>query len=108
MHLYKANDILHQALMWLCSLETQAGVVGNRLVQGVAVGIVDFEQSSVEQRIQRISRAGSNGECGLFGEAVWFGREDRERIEGCTRLLVELLVADGDDRFERDGDIQRQ
>src|SRR5258707_269694 len=91
---YGGGDGGYEALVTAVVAELQAGVVGDGLVQAVAVGAVDFQQAGVVDCVEGFNATGGDGQGGLFGEAVGPGREDGQGVQGLARGLGQLLVGD--------------
>ncbi len=81
-------------------LEVVAGVVGDDLVELVAVAGGDFEQAGLAEVVEFFVGAVCHGQGGLLGEGLGFGGEDGEGVEGRAGWFVEQLVGYRDDGLQ--------
>src|SRR5579859_3540629 len=95
-------DIMDQTLFCPAVGLSALGIISNGLMELIAIICADLDQTSIDQTIEHLRGRSGDREGGLFGEAMWFGREDGKRVEGLPLDFAEHHLAQLNHSLQRE------
>src|SRR6266852_5630437 len=99
------EHIVDQSLPCSRILDLSLCIVGNGLMQGVALGPAALQQTSIPKGIQRLGRLLTDCQSSHLRETVWLRRKDGEGTQSGLDLWAELPGTNSDSSVQGKGDV---